>query len=216
MATERGGRRASFSILWMLITEVLVVALLVPTPAILRSMDLERSMAWSMLGRKSGTWLIETADGFYKAHLIDSGVRQAVFDHVLPSEEERQRSRGMQKLGQGWWFPFLEQRLTASFLVIRQLFFRAISSLIWVPFFVAIAIPACIDAMMMWRKRGYEWEYASPMMHRWGVHTVRYIPLVLVLLLFAPIPLPSFVYPIVAAVGALGIHLIGTHLPRMI
>ena len=213
---DRSRRRSGFGLTWLLVTELVVLVLFVPVPRILQAMDIERAMTWNLMGEATSSWIINYSDDLYRSTLIDTGVREAVFNHVIPTREERARSRGLQHLGTGWWFPFLEKRLTASFLVLRHLVFRIVSACTWVPFFIAIAIPATMDAMMMWRKRNYEWEYASPMVHRWGEKTLKNIPVLFALVLFAPLPLPPLTHVGLAVLGALGIHMIGKHLPRMI
>lgn len=205
-----------WTLFWLLALELVALAFLIPMPLITQAMTVEREMAWQILGPSTGAWLVDAADGLYREWFIDSGVRRQVLHHVLPTEEERLRSRGMENLGQGWFFPFIEERIMAMFLVIREFIFRVYSAAIWLPFGLAIALPATVDGMMMWRIQQYSFSYASPLRHRIGFVSVKTVPVLLLIIFMVPLPFPPVAYPVVFAGLALALGQIARFVPKRV
>ncbi len=60
---------------------------------------------------------------YYQAGLIHSGIKDRIYSLLIPTESERNASRGMKDLGQPW-FNWVETRLAAVFQLFRIFLIR--------------------------------------------------------------------------------------------
>ena len=165
----------------------------------------------SSFGSETLHWINSQADRWYQTAMIDSGFYEGMYHTFIPTEEEKQRSKGMENMG-WWWFNWLEGRIKAFAKVVYQFFTRAALLLNWVPYMLILLIPAIHDGMMTWKIKRTNFDYASPIIHRYGARCTGYIVLALAIAFFTPIALNPNIIPMVMMVSCV---LIGITLGNM-
>ncbi|MGV4120104.1 DUF4400 domain-containing protein, partial [Citrobacter freundii] len=107
----------------------------------------------------------------------------------------RQKSKGMQDMGQGW-FVWVKGRMEAFVNVIYQFYTRLALLSAWAPYMLILFAPAVYDGMMTWRIKRTNFDYASPVLHRYSVRGTMYLMVGLFIAFFIPIALDPVVIPI--------------------
>ncbi|WP_417634769.1 DUF4400 domain-containing protein, partial [Enterobacter hormaechei] len=108
--------------------------------------------------------------------------------------EERQKSKGMQDMGKGW-FVWVKGRMEAFVNVIYQFYTRLALLAAWAPYMLILFVPAVYDGMMTWRIKRTNFDYASPVLHRYSVRGTMYLMAGLFIAFFIPIALDPVVIP---------------------
>ncbi|PBU82125.1 DUF4400 domain-containing protein, partial [Escherichia coli] len=126
--------------------------------------------------------------------VIDSGFYEGMYQTLIPSEEERQKSKGMQDMGKGW-FVWVKGRMEAFVNVIYQFYTRLALLAAWAPYMLILFVPAVYDGMMTWRIKRTNFDYASPVLHRYSVRGTMYLMAGLFIAFFIPIALDPVVIP---------------------
>src|SRR5687768_600382 len=103
-------RPRQFWLLWLLLTELTVLVLLVPGDWIKRTQVREMQRVEQRLGPDAPRWAMQTARGWFRASVIQSGFYQGLHHFFISSESERQRAKGLEDFGKGW-FTWVEGRL---------------------------------------------------------------------------------------------------------
>lgn len=211
---QRAGGRA-WSV-WILFVEFLLIAVLVPSTWTENAIRTENGWVKSRMGHDSAEWIERKSTVWYTALVVDSGFLDAAYRHMLPSEEEKRRSKGLERLGEQVVFPYIEARLKVFFYTMYQLFARLALLVTWLPFLMIVAVPAIIDGMLLWRIRRLTFAYNSPLVHGYATVTVGYGFLILLIALFAPIALPPEFFPFVLSTMALASAVMAAHAPKRI
>jgi len=201
---------------WSLMFEIIVVGLIIPSKTIDKMRDAERSAMTSGMGSETALWAMDAGTGWYFVLFETSGIHGEVYHMLVPTERERQNSKGLQNLGQGWWFPYVKARIYVIFNMLEMGCIRLAVTLAWSPFYFAVMIPAMWDGMMDWKRRQYSFAYASPIMHGFGIRLVAGTPVIILVLIIAPFTLPMMVFPGLAVVTAFGVTLLSRHTQKRV
>jgi hypothetical protein len=180
----------------LLMVEVLVILLLVPGDWTNRAIDKETSLVEANLGIDTRKWIEDKADRWYQSAMIDSGFYDAMYYTLIPTEQQRANSRGMENMAP-WWFRWLKDRMEAFANVVYQFFTRSALFAVWAPFMLILLAPAVHDGMMTWRIKRTNFDYASPVVHRYSIRFTGYLLMGLGIAFFAPIALNPLIIPIV-------------------
>lgn len=183
-------------VVWLLVIELLVILLLVPGDWTDRAIKEESKLVEANLGSHTRYWIEDKAESWYQSTMIDSGFYEGVYYTLIPTEEQRLNSRGMEKMGL-WWFQWAEGRIEALGNIVYQFYTRMALLLAWAPYMAILFLPAMYDGMMTWRIKRTNFDYASPVIHRYGVRFIGYLLLGLGIAFFAPIALNPIIIPIV-------------------
>lgn len=214
MPVSHSSRRIGWP-LWFFI-EIIVIAVLVPsswTEDIIRS---ENHWVRERMGSESAVWIETTAARWYNRVVVETGFLSAAYRHLLPSEDEKKKSRGLEHLGEKVYFPYIEARLKVLFFTVYQLFARLMLLIAWLPFLLIVAVPAVMDGMLSRRIRRLTFAYNSPLVHGYAATAVVYAAVLLFLSLCAPLPLPPEFFPIVLSTMALAAAFMSAHAPKRI
>lgn len=147
------------------------------------------------LGMDTVNWIRDKADAWYTTTMLDSGVYRAMHRHVIPSKEEQEASKGMENIGNTIW-PWAEGRLNALMHVIYQVFARVALFLVWAPYMLILLVPSVWHGMMTWRIKRTNFDYASPIFHRYGVRSIAAITQLMLIAFFLPLALNPMVIPL--------------------
>lgn len=216
MAANRSQSWMVWSTWWFLLAEFVAVAFLVP-PRLVRWVEFEeRMMTHQQLGEPTALWVEWTGHLWYRDLFEDSGARNEVTLYFLPTAEERRNARGMDELGQDWWFPYWAARIEVWFNVLERLCHRVAMFIAWAPFFILMICLWAWRGVMSWRIRRHGFSYASPLKHKVGLFLmVSSVPFSLSLLLL-PLPLPPLSAVPIAIVAGLGTYIMATYTRKRI
>lgn len=178
----------------ILAAEIFVILIFVPgnwTESVVRK---ETRMVQQTMGTSSSEWINDKASGWYNSTMVDSGVYRAMYRFIIPSEAERQSSRGLQQLGESIW-PWAERRLYALMQVAYQICTRIALLSVWAPYVLVILIPAVIHGWLRWKIKRTNFDYASPVIHRYGIRGILVAAQLMLILFVAPIALYPLIIP---------------------
>lgn len=181
----------------VLLLEVVIVGVLVPNHWLENSIVSEREMVTDWLGEDTTLSLIESTNKIYKYLFVDTNIVRYSYG-LIPTEEERQRSRGFEEFGRDFFFPYVKSRIDVMWSAIYQSLQRTSLFLMWVPYMLPLFIPAIIDGLSIRNIKKVTYGYTSSVRYHTAYH-------ILVLLLAAvPIYLaiPVAVTPISVLVWA--------------
>lgn len=180
---------------WLFIIELVVILLLVPGDWTGQAIYTEANWMEQQLGAATADKIMVRAHDWYQWSMIDSGVYAEMQRFLIPSEPERLRSIGMRTMGADW-FEWVNGRLQAIGLVVEQ-FYRRIAMLQeWAPYMLILLVPAVYDGLMTWQIKRTNFDYASPVLHRYSVRAGVLIVVTLLLCFFLPFALNPFWIPV--------------------
>lgn len=196
-----------FVALMIIVLEIIIVAVLVPGDFTGRSIQTEQEMIEKSLGADTLSWVRERSGGWFQTTMIDSGVKSGIYNHLIPTEEQKARSVGLEKFGEGW-FNLVANRIDSLMLVVQQSYMRLALLSIWAPYMLLLLIPAIYDGMQTWRIKVTNFDYASPVLHRYSVRLLGLSLASIVILFLSPLPVPPSATPVILMVMCVAIGLV--------
>lgn len=187
-----------FLVIWMVAIECIVVTVLLPGEWTQRVIEQESHLLQVRLGVEEHEWVHTRARNWFNRTLIDNGFYQAALDHLVPTDDQKARSRGMENMGAGW-FVWVESRLQAMANSYYHILSRFALFLTWAPYFAILLVPAVFDGLITWKIKRTNFAYASPIIHQYSTMGIVYVIIGLVALFLAPIVLDPTLIP--AAIG---------------
>jgi len=142
-------------------------------------------------GVKQRDFVLETATEWYQKGLVETGVWQSVYDFLIPSPEMKERS----SIQADWWFDFVEGRIDSLQRSIYHTLTRFALLFSWLPYILLLLIPAIWDGMMTWKIKKTNFDYSSPVLHRYSLKFGAWIVGLILLAFFAPIPIDPIYIP---------------------
>lgn len=174
----------------------------------------ERRLTLSIMGEGYATWAGERTGAWYDRLVVDSGIYSGAYRMMLPTAEEKERSRGLEHLGERGWFPYVESRLDAVFTILYHVIYRLALITAWAPYLLILAVPSIWDGMMLWRARQTGFFFNSPIVHRYSLRGVGLGLWALLALLFWPTAVNPLVIPALMAFIAWSVGNVATHMPK--
>lgn len=174
--------------LWIFILEVLVIMILVPSHWMEGTIEREREMIAQHLGKDSSTWVTDTSDRWYTDQIVHTGVESGIYSYLVTPKSERKYSGGDR------WFDWVEARIDTMFYVVEQTYQRAALVALWLPYLLILFVPSVVDGIMTWKIKRTNFDYASPVVHRYSLWLLFLLMYGLVVMLFIPFALnPVFI-----------------------
>jgi len=189
------GQRSWVFLAWIAMIQLAVVMVLVPGNLVERAIQGESAMVQATMGIKTSQWLHGTAQSWVQSSLMDSGVYQAAYDFLIPTQAQRDNSRAIEDMGQGW-FAWVHTRLDALVRVIFQFYARCALLLMWLPYALILFLPALFDGVVTRKIRQTNFNYSSPVVHHYSLRTLSILIVGLFILFFAPIALHPLIIPV--------------------
>lgn len=179
---------------WLLAIEAIIVTVLIPGEWTKKVIEQESELLEIRLGSEEHRWVHGRARSWYNSSLIDSGIYQSALNHIVPTEEQKESSKGMENMG-GMWFEWIEGRLQAIANAYYHILARFALLLTWAPYFLILLVPAVFDGVTTRRIKRTNFSYASPFLHQYSTMGIAYITIALVALFLAPIVLDPTIIP---------------------
>lgn len=182
-------------VLCILMIQLVVVLTLVPNDVTQRAIVKESEYVKRSLGTQSQQWIRSKATDWYQKSLIDSGAYESVYNHLIPSQEQIKKSKGIENMG-AWWFRWVETRLEAIATLIYQFYTRLALLLMWLPYMLFLLVPALFDGAMTRKIKLTNFDYSSPVLHRYSIRGTWIIMTGMAVLFLAPIAIDPIYIPI--------------------
>ncbi|MFC1336960.1 MAG: DUF4400 domain-containing protein [gamma proteobacterium symbiont of Clathrolucina costata] len=180
--------------IWIVAIEAIIVTVLIPGDWTARVIEQESELLEMRLGAEEHRWVHDRARSWFNSTLMESGVYQTALNHIVPTEEEKARSKGMEEMG-GVWFSWAEGRLQAMANAYYHILARLALLLTWAPYFLILLIPAVFDGITTWRIKRTNYDYSSPLLHQYSTLGIAYVVIGMVALFLAPIVLDPTLIP---------------------
>lgn len=207
--------RSVWLVTWIFVIQLLVVIILIDGDWTNSVMERETSMVKSTLGQDSYLYIKKKADYWYNETAINTGIKQELYNILIPTKEQVAKSRGMEKMGSKW-FIWVEGRIEAFFDVLYQFYKRLALVLLWLPYMLIIFIPAIYDGYLKWRIKRTNFDYSSTLLHAYAFKSMKFIFLGTLILFFIPYPVSPVYAPIVMIICSMLIGLaISNHQKRI-
>lgn len=189
---------------WGFLTEFIVLTLMVPARWMDQSLGFEARRIEQVLGEDTARWIARKANGKFQARFMDSGFYKGLHLFLIPTEAEKQQTRtrtpALEKVGR-LWFDWLEARLEVMMRVFYQLCVRMALLFLWWPWGLLAGVPALWDGWMTRRIKRTNFDYVSPVLHRYGMRGVWGLGVGLLMAFIAPIPLEPTLIPAALMAG---------------
>lgn len=182
-------------VLCILMVQLVVVLVLIPNEFVEKAIIKEAGYVQRSLGKQSQEWIREKAGRWYQHSIIDSGAYESVYQHLIPTKEQAQKSKGMENMGT-WWFNWVSGRLAALATLIYQLYTRVALLVMWLPYMCILLIPAIYDGTMTRKIKLTNFDYASPVLHRYSMRGTWVILTGMAVLFLSPIAIDPIYIPL--------------------
>jgi hypothetical protein len=200
--------------IWLL--EVVFVAALVSDDWLKTVQHTEDAMVVSYLGKEKDAEIRHTATVWFDRLFVRTGVKDRVYRYFIPSEHERQSSIGFQDIGRGNLFPFIAARIQVLWDSVYQSMLRFFLMLAWWPFLLAILFPFAMDGLARRKIKQSNFDYSSPLAHRYSFFALFGILYVLLLGLTFPFPVPPLTIPLAWTAMAVAVNVYLAHTQKRI
>lgn len=181
------------------LSELAIICLLVPVRVVEGAINEEYAMSVKSLGLEITDQVYEKARKDYESALIESGIYTAVVRHLIPTDEERRNSVGMEDLGtRDGWFPLVQSRINATTTIIYQLFVRFEIMLMWLPYvLIFVSVPVFIGGFWQRRIKQSNFDYSSPLVTNSTVQLLVYSCLGGTMFMVLPIAINHMIIPVI-------------------
>jgi len=201
--------------LMLLAVEIVIIAILIPGDYTGKTINKELAMIERSLGAETLEWVKGQSQEWYVATMLETGIKDGMYYTLIPTEEQKAKSTGLETFGD-WWFDLAADRIDSLMLVIQQLYLRVALLVVWAPYVLLLLIPAIFDGVMTWKIKATNFDYASPVKHRYSARVFGFTLLGMLMMFLLPLPVPPSVIPIALMVMCIAIGLmVGNYQKRI-
>ncbi len=156
--------------IWLL--EVILVASFVSDRWTREIQITEDRMLVAYFGVEKEAEIRQTAQQYFGKLFIRTGIRDSVYRYFIPTERERQMSMGFEDVGRYDLFPFIQSRLDVLWDTVYQMLKRIVIACVWFPFLAVAVFSFAIDGLIRRKVSQTNFDYPSPMAHRYSLYVV--------------------------------------------
>lgn len=147
------------------------------------------------LGVDSAQRLQERADETYRIVILETGADQKI-GRIIPSEEERAKSKGLERLGETIW-PHIQERINALLDLFYWFIRRLHLLLMWLPACIPALAASAISGLLTRRIKQTNFQMTSAVMQHYTWRICGWATALFLLAFFAPIAIPPVVVPVI-------------------
>ncbi|MCD2450436.1 DUF4400 domain-containing protein [Methylicorpusculum oleiharenae] len=200
-------RNLLFSLLiWLL--EIVVVAGFVSDDWTRQFQLEEDQRLLDYFGTQKAREIQATSQYWFDRLFVQTGIRPSVYHYFIPTEHERQLSKGFEDVGRYDLFPFIQSRLDVLWDTVYQMIKRFITACIWCPFLLVALLPFVIDGLIRRKISQTNFDYPSPMAHRYSLYALLAACYLLFISLTLPFAIPPQALPIGVLIVAYAVHVL--------
>lgn len=200
-------RNLLFSLMiWLL--EVILVASFVSDRWTREIQATEDRMLIAYFGVEKESEIRQTSQMWFDQLFVRTGIRDSVYRYFIPTERERQMSKGFEDVGRHDLFPFIQSRLDVLWDTVYQMIKRLVIACVWLPFLAIALLPFAIDGLVRRKVSQTNFDYPSPMAHRYSLYVVFGALYLLLMGLTLPLPIPPRSLPVGIFIMAWAINIL--------
>ena len=201
---KNGGWRL-FAVVALL--HVLIYCIFVDERYLVSAMQTEHALNQRVLGDEIAIAVHNRGQGWYESAFVQTGVAANVFGMYVPDAADWQAAGpALDGVGKPI-FDWFEQRLRVLFTLMFVACLRIAAAFVWMPYMALVAAPCLIDGVLIRKIRQTTFDFQSPLRNSLGVSVVGLVATLVLLMILAPLPMPTFVAPICLAAIALAARL---------
>lgn len=193
-------------LIWVL--EIVLVASFVSDRWTREIQAKEDQMRVAYVGVTKDAQIHHTSQQWFDRLFVKTGIRESVYRYFIPTERERQLSKGFEEVGRNDLFPFIQSRLDVLWDTVYQMIKRLINATIWWPLLSVTTIPFAIDGLIRRQISQTNFDYPSPMAHRYSLYVIVGVVYLLLMGLTLPFVVPPQVIPVTICIIALALNLL--------
>lgn len=199
---------------WLILLELVAIFVFAPPQFVREAIVKDLQSSKVVLGEKLYERNKKNADEWYRKHILNSGLKDAVYSFFLPTDEERRRSKGLEHLDKGWWDRYIGTRVETLFYLIYMIVYRLFALGQWLPLAGVLLVPAILDGYYAWKKKQTNFDYSSPIIQTYAVRVASLITIGFIVLLFLPISINQLIIPAGATLLVLMVGTIMANMPK--
>jgi len=216
MKGDEKKHRGFFLAIWVLV-QILFVLIFVSPQWIEEVAVKEDALIESYLGDETAQYISEVGWKMYWLSLVKTGVQQSLRSMFIATTREKANSRGMERIGDSFWFPAFERVGQVLYVLTRQAFDRLAGYSLWAIPALVIVIPSLWSGYNMWKIKQFSFDHPSAFIQTLALKVIVYTVLGFVLLLFFPFVIPPVMTPIVMMILVpVAIMMFVSNLPKKI
>ncbi len=181
-------------LIWLL--EIILVASFVSDRWTREIQTTEDQMLSAYFGIEKDAEIRQTSQKWFDRLFVKTGIRENVYHYFIPTERERQLSKGFEEVGRYDLFPFIQSRLDVLWDTLYQMIKRLIMAWVWLPFLMVTLVPFAIDGLIRRKISQTNFDYPSPMAHRYSLYVILGAVYLLFMGLTLPFPVPPQSIPV--------------------
>jgi hypothetical protein len=199
----------------VLILEVLIVGVIAPSNWLHGAIMNERQMVENWMGNEATINLVENTNSIYSKLFVATGLVHKSYG-LIPTEEERKNSGGFDDLGRETFHPFAKERIDIMWSAIYQSIQRTALLFMWLPYALALFIPALIDGISTRSIKKVTYGYASPVRYHTAFHSIVILFAAIPFYLALPIAVSPLMIPLWAAAISASVMIMSSNLQKQI
>ena len=181
-------------LIWLL--EIILVASVVSDRWTRDIQSAEDQMLIAYFGVEKEAEIRQTSQKWFDRLFVRTGIRESVYRYFIPTERERQLSKGFEDVGRHDLFPFIQSRLDVLMDTLYQMIKRFIIAWIWLPFLAVTLAPFAIDGLIRRKVSQTNFDYPGPLAHRYSLYVMLGAMYLLFMGLTLPFPVPPQSIPV--------------------
>ncbi|MDO9106448.1 MAG: DUF4400 domain-containing protein [Methylovulum sp.] len=193
-------------LVWLL--EIILVAGFVSDDWARDIQAVENNSLIAYFGVEKEAEIRQTSQHWFDRLFVNTGIRESVYRYFIPTEHERQLSRGFEEVGRHDLFPFIQSRLDVFWDTLYQMIKRFIMAWVWLPFLGVTLLPFAIDGLIRRKVSQTNFDYPSPMVHRYSLYIMLGAVYLLLMGLTLPFPVPPQAIPVGVFIVALALNVL--------
>ena len=193
-------------LIWLL--EIILVASFVSDRWTREIQAAEDQMLIAYFGVEKDTEIRQTSQQWFDRLFVKTGIRESIYRYFIPTERERQLSKGFEEVGRHDLFPFIQSRLDVLMDTLYQMIKRLIMAWVWLPFLAVTLIPFALDGLIRRKVSQTNFDYPSPLAHRYSLYVILGALYLLFMGLTLPFPVPPQSIPIGIFVVAFALNVL--------
>ena len=175
-------------LIWLL--EIILVASFVSDRWTREIQATEDQMLITYMGAQKDAEIRQISQNWFDRLFVKTGIRESVYRYFIPTERERQLSKGFEDVGRDDLFPFIHSRLDVLMDTLYQMIKRFIMAWVWWPFLAVTLMPFAIDGLIRRKVSQTNFDYPSPLAHRYSLYSMLGSVYLLFMGLTLPFPVP--------------------------
>ncbi|MEY3289167.1 MAG: hypothetical protein RLZZ419_1409 [Pseudomonadota bacterium] len=180
-------------LIWLL--ELILVAGFVSDHWTREIQTAEDQMMTSYFGVEKEAEIRLNTQKWFDRLFVKTGIRSSIYHYFIPTEHERQLSIGFEEVGRHDLFPFIQSRLDVLMDTLYQMIKRFVMAGVWLPFLAITVPPFIIDGLIQRKISQTNFDYPSPLLHRYCLYSIMGAVYLLFMGLTLPFPVPPQAIP---------------------